>query len=98
MIITRLDFLERMQLDGDTLDIWIEEEWLVPLDTKPFASFSELDLARAELIRELVRDLGVNSEGVGVVLHLLDQVYDLRRSLASALKLLRERSEGADAS
>jgi len=37
------------------------------------AAFSDADLARANLIRELQQDLGVNNEGVGVILHLLDQ-------------------------
>ena len=30
MIISKLDFLDRAQLDRETLEVWIEEEWLVP--------------------------------------------------------------------
>ena len=30
MIISKLEFLDRAQLDRETLEVWIEEEWLVP--------------------------------------------------------------------
>ena len=45
-------------------------------------AFSEADLARAKLIRDLLQDLGVNDEGVGVILNLLDQMHGLRKALA----------------
>jgi chaperone modulatory protein CbpM len=55
-------------------------------------AFSEADLARAELIRDLMQDLGVNDEGVGVILNLLDQMHGLRRALAGTLQSVRQRS------
>ena len=79
MIISKRDFLERAQLDRETLEVWIEEEWLIPTGTTTEVAFSEIDLARAKLIRDLKHDLGVNDEGVGVILNLLDQIYGLRR-------------------
>jgi len=33
MIISKMDFLDRAQLDGETLEVWIEERWLVPRGT-----------------------------------------------------------------
>lgn len=51
------------QLDQETLEVWIEEEWLVPGETAREPEFSEADLARAKLIRELKHDMGVNDEG-----------------------------------
>jgi chaperone modulatory protein CbpM len=86
MILTRQDFLAHANLDRQTLEIWIAEEWLIPGRTASDPTFSEADLARAKLIRDLIDDLGVNAEGVGVVLHLLDQVHGLRRALAEVLK------------
>jgi chaperone modulatory protein CbpM len=86
MIITRQEFCARAALDGQTLEIWIEEEWLIPNRTENEPVFSEADLARAKLIRELIDDMGVNAEGVGIVLHLLDQVHGLRRAMAEVLK------------
>jgi chaperone modulatory protein CbpM len=97
MIISKLDFLDRAQLDRDTLEVWIEEEWLVPVAIAPDLVFSEADLARAKLIRDLKQDLGVNDEGVGVILNLLDQVHGLRRALSEMLQAVRERSAPPDA-
>ena len=97
MIISKLDFLDRAQLDRDTLEVWIEEEWLIPIAIAPDLVFSEADLARAKLIRDLKQDLGVNDEGVGVILNLLDQVHGLRRALAELLQAVRERSASPDA-
>jgi chaperone modulatory protein CbpM len=92
MIISKLEFLDRTQLDHETLEVWIEEEWLVPTRTATELAFSEADLARAELIRDLKQDLGINDEGVGVILNLLDQVHGLRKALAEILRDARERS------
>jgi chaperone modulatory protein CbpM len=86
MTVTRQEFCARAALDGKTLEIWIEEEWLIPDRTASEPIFSEADVARANLIRELIDDLGVNAEGVGIVLHLLDQLHGLRRAMAEVLK------------
>ena len=97
MIISKRDFLERAQLDRETLEVWIEEEWLVPGGTATEPAFYEADLARAKLIRDLRQDLGINDEGVGVILNLLDQVHGLRKALADMLQFVRERSVQSDA-
>jgi chaperone modulatory protein CbpM len=97
MIISKLDFLVRAQLDRETLEVWIEDEWLVPSGTATEPAFSEADLARAKLIRDLIQDLGVNDEGVGVILNLLDQVHGLRKAMADMLQFVRERSAPSDA-
>jgi chaperone modulatory protein CbpM len=90
MIISKLDFLYRTQLDQETLEVWIEEEWLVPSEATDELAFSEADLARAKLIRDLTHDMGVNNEGVGVILNLLDQVHGLRKAMADMLPAMRE--------
>jgi chaperone modulatory protein CbpM len=90
-MITEREFLERARLDRATLSIWIEEEWIVPGRTAQELAFTELDLARAGLIRDLRENMGVNDEGLGLVLHLLDQVHGLRRALADALNSARAR-------
>ena len=93
MIIAKLEFLARARLDEETLDIWIEEEWLVPAGTGAELGFSEADLARAQLIRDLVEELGVNSEGVGVILHLLDQMHGLRSAIAGLVESARGKNQ-----
>jgi chaperone modulatory protein CbpM len=97
MIISRLEFLDRAEVDHETLDVWIQEEWLVPGGSAPEPAFSDADLARAKLIRDLVQDLGVNAEGVGVILNLVDQVHGLRKALADVLASMRERSTSPEA-
>jgi chaperone modulatory protein CbpM len=97
MILSKVEFLDRAQLDQEILEVWIEEEWLVPSGTATEFAFSEVDLARAKLIRDLMQDLGVNDEGVGVILNLLDQVHGLRKVLADVLQSVREQSTPPDA-
>jgi chaperone modulatory protein CbpM len=96
MIVTKQEFCARAALDGETLEVWIEEEWLIPSRTESEPVFSDADLARAKLIRELIDDLGVNTEGVGIVLHLLDEVHGLRRAMAEVLKSIRGTSSRRD--
>jgi chaperone modulatory protein CbpM len=95
MILTKLDFLARAELDCQTLDVWIQEEWLIPRRSNDDLAFSEADLARARLIRDLIDDLGVNAEGVSVALHLLDQIHGLRSAMAEVLESIHQRSSPA---
>jgi chaperone modulatory protein CbpM len=90
-MITEREFLERARLDRRTLAVWIEEEWLIPSHAAEELSFTDMDLARANLIRDLKDKMGVNDEGLGVALHLLDQMHALRRALAAALESARDR-------
>jgi chaperone modulatory protein CbpM len=85
MMIRRTEFLSRAELSNETLDVWIEEEWLVPARDSAEPVFSELDVARARLIRDLTHELGVNREGVGIILNLLDQMHGMRRALRGVL-------------
>jgi chaperone modulatory protein CbpM len=84
MIETR-ELLRRARLDRAALDAWVEVGWLLPGYDAQARSFSEIDLARACLIRDLKQDLGVNDEAVDVILDLIDQIHGLRRSLRDVL-------------
>ncbi len=81
MIISRVEFIQRVQIDQQTLDVWLGEQWLIPNDNLSNMEFSEIDLVRASFILDLQRDLGVNDEGVGIILDLVDQMHGLRRAL-----------------
>jgi chaperone modulatory protein CbpM len=72
------DFIARSHLDAPTLNAWTEAEWLVPLASGKTLVFSDADLARARLIQDLKVDLGVNDEGIAIILNLLDQLHGLR--------------------
>jgi len=71
--------------------MWIREEWLIPGESAGELTFSDADIARAQLIRDLKNDLGVNDEGVGVILSLVDQVHGLRGVLTEVLQSVRSR-------
>ena len=91
MTISRQEFLAIVRLDQETLAAWIEEEWIIPAGSGDEPAFSDVDVARARLIRDLKHDLDVNDAGIGVILRLLDQMHGLRRTLAD---LLAERRQG----
>jgi chaperone modulatory protein CbpM len=83
------EFLIRARLEQRSLHAWIAAGWLVPPQTEPELMFSDVDLARAQLIRDLREDLGVNDEGVSVILHLLDQMHGLRRTMRDLVDEMR---------
>lgn len=70
------EFIDRSHLNSSTIEAWENAEWLVA--HRPGHQFSEQDLARARLIQDLKGDLGVNDEGIALILYLLDQLYGLR--------------------
>ncbi|MBB3173578.1 chaperone modulatory protein CbpM [Endobacter medicaginis] len=74
---------------------WIERDWLrpAPVTADEFA-FEEIDLARLRLLREL-HALQLGEAGVPVVLSLLDQLYDTRRSLGRLREALDAAPEPA---
>jgi chaperone modulatory protein CbpM len=80
MIMNKQEFLTSAGLEVQTLEFWIEQEWLIPDQTAAEVSFSDTDVARAHLIRDLKGDFGVNDQGVDVILHLVDQLHGLRRA------------------
>src|SRR5213082_1495462 len=92
------EFLVRARLERHSLEAWIEAGWIIPPQTEPELMFSDVDLARAQLIRDLREDLGVNDEGISVILHLIDQMHGLRHSLQSLLEEMRPRATPADQS
>jgi chaperone modulatory protein CbpM len=93
MKLSKQEFLSLSGMGHDTLDTWIEEEWLVPSGTSLELSFTEVDIARARLVRDLQVDFGVNDEGVGVILNLVDQMYGMRRVLMELRRTVRTTSE-----
>jgi chaperone modulatory protein CbpM len=83
------EFIIRARVEHEALEGWIAAGWIIPPQREPEVAFSDVDLARAQLIRDLRDDLGVNDEGISVILHLLDQVHGLRRSMQDLLNEMR---------
>jgi chaperone modulatory protein CbpM len=88
-MITLQEFLLRAHLEHQSVETWIAAGWLVPPQTEPEPVFSDVDVARAQLIRDLREDFGVNDEGVSVILHLVDQMHGLRRTMQDLLEEMR---------
>lgn len=63
------------------LTVWIERRWVRPQHEPGGYRFTDMDVARVALIRDLRDDLALDEEAVPVVLSLLDQVYGLRHRL-----------------
>jgi len=92
MIMNKQEFLTSAGLQLQTLEIWLDQRWLVPDQTSAEITFSETDVARAHLIRDLKSDFGVNDEGVDVILHLVDQLHGLRGAFGQLHRNLKELS------
>lgn len=92
MIIQEHEFLERVRIDRQTLQVWVKEEWVLPKENAEGWLFTDLDLARANLIMDLRENMGVNDAGLDVILHLIDQMHGLRRAMSDLLV-----SKGKDA-
>jgi chaperone modulatory protein CbpM len=90
------EFLTHARVDAEMIEVWIEAGWLVPHRDADDQRFSDVDLARALLIRDLQQDMGVNEEGVSVVLDLIDQIHGLRRTLRELLSAVCEEPETRD--
>ena len=89
----RQEFRGAGHLEAKTLEAWIEAGWLLPRDSGGGGPFSEIDLARAQLIRDLA-ELGVNDEGIPIILDLVDQLHGLRHALRILLSTVGTQPEG----
>jgi chaperone modulatory protein CbpM len=75
MMLKRTEFMTQLSIDEQTLETWLAQEWIVPVRAASDDAFTEADVARARLIKDLIEDLGVNRPGVDIALHLLDQLH-----------------------
>ena len=71
--------------DEETLRAWAAAGWISIEESEAGGPLSEADEARCNLICDLQRDIGVNDEGIDVILNLLDQIHGLRRALRETL-------------
>jgi MerR family transcriptional regulator/heat shock protein HspR len=70
-------------LSSETILYCVEEGVVRPAMADPGgALMGEVELARLRKVRRLTQDLGINMEGVEVVLRLLDEIEALRAELA----------------
>ena len=86
------EFIVQSRLEAQVLDAWVKAGWLLPRQDGSKREFSDVDLARAQLISDLER-LGVNDEGIPVILDLVDQMHGLRRTLRDLLSAIHAQPE-----
>jgi chaperone modulatory protein CbpM len=88
-MLTVKEFRMRARIDDVVLERWVSEGWLSPAENDGETVFTEVDVARVQLIHDLQHDLGVNEEGVGVILDLLDQLHGLRARMSEMMSVLQ---------
>jgi chaperone modulatory protein CbpM len=95
MIMDAGEFVVQARIDTEILDEWVEAGWLLPRQNGAGRHFSEVDLARAQLIRDL-HTLGVNDESVPIILDLVDQLHGLRHMMRELLSAIRAEQMARD--
>ncbi|MBX4910063.1 MULTISPECIES: chaperone modulator CbpM [Rhizobium] len=80
-----LEFRLYLKIDVVQLDFWIEHGWLIPETSSGGRQFREVDVARAQLILDLIGNMGVNEAGVDVVMNLVDQLHGLRGTMSKLM-------------
>jgi chaperone modulatory protein CbpM len=86
------EFIAQSRLDAQILETWVAAGWLLPRQAGAKRDFSDIDLSRALFIHDLGR-LGVNDEGIPIILDLIDQVHGLRRTLRDLLSAIHAQPE-----
>jgi chaperone modulatory protein CbpM len=71
--------------DEEMLRTWAAARWISIEVHEVGGPLSEADEARCDLICDLRHDMGVNDEGIDVILNLLDQIHGLRRALRATI-------------
>lgn len=93
MSVTIDQVMVRCRVSRDELDLWVARKWVRAVRTDAGLSFSEPDVARIEMISDLVRDIGLDENAMDVILPLVDQLYAVRRSLRAMTEAVGELPE-----
>lgn len=63
------------------VELFVARRWLIPVQTDPAILFAEIDLARAQLLRDLYLDMALDEEALPTVLRLMDRMYRMRSDM-----------------
>jgi chaperone modulatory protein CbpM len=63
------------------LRAFVATESVRPTEAEGRLAFAEADLARFELLEDLVEDFGLDEDAAAMVVSLVDQIHGLRREL-----------------
>ncbi len=88
-----MEFCENLSISSSTLTIWVERQWIIPEISEEDDAFHDADLARGLLIIDLTETMGVNHDGIDVIMALVDQVHGLRAKLQALTDAIREQDD-----
>jgi chaperone modulatory protein CbpM len=80
-VVARVTRLTRAQLVS-----FVEAEIVTPLHTDKGVVFRQIDVVRVELLCELSEDFDLDTDALGVVISLIDQLHGARGDLRAVLK------------
>jgi len=68
-------------ISRQTLRSWVQIGWVTPESAGDIFIYTEVDVARANLVRQLKQDCDFSDDAIATILSLTDQVHGLRREL-----------------
>lgn len=92
---SKLAVLRISRLTAERLDTFVLAELVLPLHTPDGLQFRPVDMARLELLCDLVDHLALEGEGLAVVVSLIDQLHAARADLAALAQSVQTENEDA---
>jgi chaperone modulatory protein CbpM len=86
--------IRKLSFESERLKIFIDRGWISPPTLEGRPEIRDVDFARAALIVDLTDTMGINDEGVDLVLDLLDQLYSLRFAFGNLIDALEVQPRG----
>lgn len=88
------EFCAALSIERTVCEAWVERRWLVPATGAGGGRrFRQVDVARGRLLLDLERGMGVNEEGIDVIVHLVDQFYGLRLTFGDIVSAINAQPE-----
>jgi chaperone modulatory protein CbpM len=87
-------FLATAGAEAHRVEFWFEQRWLILKEA--VTGFTDREVGRAHLIRDLENDFGANDEGIDIILHLVDQLHGMRRAFTHLQTYLSDRPHSTD--
>lgn len=84
-------------LQRSDLEVWIDEQLVLPRQKTGTLFFTDMECARVRLICTLHYDLEIDADTLPVVLSLIDQLYDTRQRLLSLTAAVAAQDETVQA-
>ena len=88
------EFCAVLSIEQAVCEAWVERQWLVPAaGSGGRRHFRQVDVARGRLLLDLERSMGVNEEGIDIIVHLVDQFYGLRLTFGDLVSAINAQPE-----